>query len=67
VEEALKAYTLNAAYASFDEERKGTVEAGKLADLTILSDDLFKISPDKIKDVEVEMVIVNGRIVYARK
>jgi len=67
VEEALGTYTLNAAYASFDEDRKGTVEAGKFADLTILSDDLFKIPPDKIKDVKVEMVIVDGRVVYARK
>jgi len=67
IEEALRTYTLNAAYASFDENKKGTIEAEKLADLTILSDDMAKITPDKIKDVKVEMVIVDGKVVYAGK
>ena len=67
VEEALKTYTLNAAYASFDENNKGTIEVGKFADLTVLSDDLFDVPPDKIKRVKVEMTIVNGKIVYSRK
>lgn len=66
VEEALKTYTVNAAYASFDEDKKGTVEKGKLADLTILSDDPTKISPSKIRDISVEMVIVNGEVVYSK-
>jgi predicted amidohydrolase YtcJ len=67
VEEALKTYTLNAAYASFDEERRGTIEAGKLADFTILSDDLFNVPPESIKDIRVEMVFVDGKMVYARE
>jgi len=67
VEEALKTYTLNAAYASFDENKKGTIEVGKLADFTILSDDPFNIQPDKIKEVTVEMTVVDGKIVYASK
>jgi predicted amidohydrolase YtcJ len=67
VEEALKTYTLNAAYASFDETKKGTIEAGKLADLTVLSDDLLNIPPEDIKRTRVEMTIVNGKIVYTRK
>ena len=66
VEEALETYTLNAAYASFDENNKGTIEAGKFADLTVLSDDLSNIPPDEIKRVKVEMTIVNGKIVYSR-
>jgi predicted amidohydrolase YtcJ len=66
VEEALKTYTINAAYASFSEEKSGTIEVGKFADLTILSDDLFSIPPYKIRDVTVEMTIVNGKIVYTR-
>jgi predicted amidohydrolase YtcJ len=65
VEEALQTYTINAAYASFDEDKKGTIETGKFADMTILSDDLFKVKPDNIKNVNVEMTIVNGKIVYA--
>jgi predicted amidohydrolase YtcJ len=67
VEEALKTYTLNAAYASFDEEKKGTIETGKHADLTIVSHDLTKIPPEKIRDVAVEMVIVDGKIVYSKR
>lgn len=67
VEEALKTYTVNAAYASFDEDKKGTVEKGKLADLTILSDDPTKISPSKIRDISVEMVIVDGKVVYSKE
>lgn len=67
MEEALKTYTLNAAYASFDEERRGTIEAGKLADFTILSDDLFNVPPESIKDIRVEMVFVDGKMVYARE
>jgi predicted amidohydrolase YtcJ len=66
MEEALKTYTLNAAYASFDEDKKGVIKAGKFADLTILSDDLFEIPPDKVRNVAVEMVLVDGKIVYAR-
>jgi predicted amidohydrolase YtcJ len=67
VEEALKTYTLNAAYASFDENKKGTVENGKLADLTILSDDLFNIPPHEIRKVSVDMTIVDGKIIYANE
>jgi predicted amidohydrolase YtcJ len=66
-EEALKTYTLNAAYASFDEDKKGTIEVGKFADLTILSDDLFSIPSEKIGDVAVEMTVVDGKVVYANK
>ena len=53
VEEAIQAYTLNTAYAGFEEDIKGSIEIGKLADLAVLSDDLIKISPDEIKDVTV--------------
>ena len=67
VEEALRTYTLNAAYAFFDEDKKGTIKAGKFADLTILSDDPFKVPPDDVKDVMVDMTIVDGKVVYARE
>jgi predicted amidohydrolase YtcJ len=65
--EALKTYTVNAAYASFDEDKRGTIVAGKLADLTLLSEDVLKIPPEEIKNVKVEMTIVDGKVVYARK
>lgn len=67
LEEALKTYTLNAAYASFDEDKRGSIEEGKLADLTILSQDLSDMPADKIRYVSVELTIVNGRIVYSKK
>jgi predicted amidohydrolase YtcJ len=67
LEEALRTYTLNAAFASFDEDKKGTIEVGKSADLTVLSEDLATVSPEKIKDVRVEMVFVGGKIVYVRQ
>jgi hypothetical protein len=67
VKEALETYTLNAAYSSFDDDKKGTIEVGKLADLTVLSDDLLSTQPDMIKKVAVEMTAVNGKVVYAHE
>lgn len=67
VEEALKTYTVNAAVASFDGDKKGTIEVGKFADFTVLSEDPFKVPPEKIREVKVEMTIVGGRIVYERR
>ena len=64
VEEALRAYTLGAAYAAFQEKEKGTISPGKLADVVVLSDDLFRIPPERIKDVHIEFTILGGRIAY---
>jgi predicted amidohydrolase YtcJ len=62
--EAVSAYTLGSAYAEFQEKEKGTVSPGKLADLVLLSDDVFSIAPEKIRDVKVLKTIVGGRIVW---
>lgn len=67
VEDAIKCYTLNAAYASFEEEIKGSIEVGKLADLVVLSDDILTIDPIQIKDVKVDMTVFDGKIIYERK
>ncbi len=64
VTQALIAYTKNAAYSSFDENIKGTLEQGKLADFVILSDDLTTIEPEKIKDVVVIQTFIGGKKVY---
>ena len=64
VEEAIQAYTLNSAYAAFEEDIKGSITAGKLADYVVLSDNLRKIDPDRIKDVTVQMTVVGGKVVY---
>jgi predicted amidohydrolase YtcJ len=62
VEEALRIYTLDAAYSSCEENVKGSIEEGKLADLTVLSDDPIAVDPEKIKDIKVEFVIIDGKI-----
>lgn len=67
VEEAVRAYTKGSAYASFDEKIKGSIEPGKLADLVVLSDDIFSIDPIKIADAKVWMTIFDGRIVFGSK
>ncbi len=66
VEEAIKCYTINSAYASFEENIKGSIEQGKLADLIVLSEDILTIEPEKIGDVKVEMTIFDGKIVYKK-
>ena len=64
VEDAIKCYTLNAAYASFEEKIKGSIDVGKLADLVVLSEDVLTIDPIKIKDVKVTMTVFDGEIIY---
>ena len=64
VEEAIKAYTLNTAYAGFEEDMKGSITIGKLADFVVLSDNLLTMNPDDIKDVTVRKTFVGGEIVY---
>lgn len=67
VEEAIKCYTLNAAYASFEEKIKGSIEVSKLADFAVLSDDILTIDPVNIQDVVVEMTVFDGEVVYERE
>jgi predicted amidohydrolase YtcJ len=64
VEDALRAYTSAAAFASFEENIKGSLERGKLADLVLLDRDLTQISPVTIRDTRVLMTIIGGRVVY---
>jgi hypothetical protein len=66
VDEALRMYTVDAAYSSNEENMKGSVETGKLADLTVLSDDPRNVPPNEIENISVEMTIMGGRIVYSR-
>jgi predicted amidohydrolase YtcJ len=66
VEEAIRAYTLNGAIATFEEGTKGSIEPGKLADLVVLSEDPTKVALGAIRDIGVEMTIVGGRITYRK-
>jgi predicted amidohydrolase YtcJ len=65
-EEALRCYTVTAAYAAFEEKEKGSLENGKLADFVILSQDLLRVPPQAIEKIEVDTTVVGGRVVYAR-
>ncbi len=62
--QALAMYTVNAAYASFEEDVKGSITPGKLADMVVLSDDPLKSPPEQIKDIRVEMTIIDGRVAW---
>ena len=66
VDEALRMYTINAAYASSEDNVKGSIEEGKLADLTVLSGDPNTLPPSKIGDIEVSMTVVGGKMVYQK-
>ena len=64
--DATRLFTINAAYAGFEEDIKGSIEPGKLADLIVLNEDILTVDPDTIKDIAVDYTIVNGEIVYER-
>ena len=64
VAEAVEAYTMGSAYAEFQEKEKGSITTGKLADMVLLSDDIFTIAPAKIRDVKVLKTIVGGKLVW---
>ena len=64
VEEAVRAYTVGSAQAEFMDDRKGTITVGKLADVVLLTRDIFSIDPIEIEKVKVAMTIVDGRVVY---
>jgi predicted amidohydrolase YtcJ len=67
VEEAVRAFTVGSAYAEFADGVKGTLAPGMLADLVILTEDIFRIDPAAIERVRVRMTVVDGRVVYEKK
>ena len=66
VRQALKMYTMNAAYAAFEEGHKGSLKPGKYGDLVVLNEDPLRVESHEIKDLQVEMVIIGGEIVYQK-
>lgn len=66
IEEAIRGYTANGAWLTFEEDVKGTLEPGMLADMVVLSEDLLTIDPERILDVDVDMTIVEGVVLYER-
>ncbi|HWS70737.1 MAG TPA: amidohydrolase family protein, partial [Thermoanaerobaculia bacterium] len=67
LDEALKSYTVNNAYAMFMENEIGHIAPGLRGDIAILSDDIFSMPPEKIGDVTVDLTLFDGRVVYERK
>jgi predicted amidohydrolase YtcJ len=65
-EEALRSYTWNAAYSGFEEDTKGSLAAGKLADITVLTKDILTVPEDEIKTAAVKDTIVGGKMMYSR-
>jgi predicted amidohydrolase YtcJ len=66
VAEAIRGYTRNGGYLTFEEKRKGTIEAGRLADMIVLAEDILTIPPDRIKNLAVEKTFLGGKLVYDR-
>ena len=66
IEDAIRAYTLNTAYANFEEKSKGSIEVGKLGDLTVLSKNLLKVAPKEFLTTDVLFTIVDGKVVYQK-
>jgi len=64
--EAIRLYTYNGAYASFDEDIKGSLEPGKLADMIVLDRSILKTLPQELKDIQVELTILDGDILFER-
>ncbi|MHA1729670.1 MAG: amidohydrolase [Promethearchaeota archaeon] len=65
--EALKLYTINAAYHSFDEDVLGSIEPGKCADFVVLGEDILNVPPEKIINISIVMTIIDGKIVFQKK
>ena len=65
-DQALRSYTINAAYGAFEENIKGTIEPGKLADFTVFSKDIMTIAEEEILKTEVSLVIVDGKVAFKK-
>lgn len=66
VAEAVHAYTMGSAYASLEDGIKGSIEPGKLADLAVLSDDIFNVAPVEIQNAKIQMTIFDGKVIFER-
>jgi predicted amidohydrolase YtcJ len=66
VQDAIRCYTLESAYASFEEQEKGSLAPGKLADFVVLSDDLLSVAPEAIQKIQVLQTYIGGTCVFSR-
>ncbi|PKL89810.1 MAG: amidohydrolase [Ignavibacteriae bacterium HGW-Ignavibacteriae-2] len=66
VEEAIKCYTINAAYSAFSEDKLGSICVGKFADMVVINRNIFEIDPNEIKGTEVDLTVFNGEIIFSK-
>jgi predicted amidohydrolase YtcJ len=66
IEDAVYAYTMGSAYANFCEGDRGSISPGKYADLVVLSQDIYRVDPEQIRDTTVDLTMVEGEIAYSR-
>ena len=66
VMDALRLYTINAASQQFDEDKLGSIEAGKLADFVVLGEDILTVPTERIIDIPIDMTLVDGNVAYIR-
>ncbi|MEO7822845.1 MAG: amidohydrolase family protein, partial [Gemmatimonadaceae bacterium] len=66
VEDAIRAYTVGGAFASFEEKEKGSLASGMVADVVVIDRDLTRIAPEAVRDAQVRYTIVGGRVVHER-
>ena len=66
IKDAVYAYTMGSAYANFCEDNRGSISPGKYADLVVLSQDIYRVDPDQIKDTNIDLTMVDGEIAYSR-
>ena len=66
IEDAVYAYTMGSTYANFCEDNRGSISPGMYVDLVVLSQDIYRIDPDQIKDTRIDLTMVDGQIDYSR-
>ena len=67
VAQAVRAYTMGSAYAEFEDDIKGSIEPGKLADIVVLDTDIFSATPDQLSQAKVDLTMVGGKVMFERK
>ena len=66
IEDGVYAYTMGSAYANFCEDNRGSISPGKYANPVVLSQDIYRVDPDQIKDTNIDLTMVDGEIAYSR-
>jgi predicted amidohydrolase YtcJ len=67
VMDGIRMFTINAAYIEFEEDIKGSIEVGKLADLVVLQEDPLNVPPERIEEIKVDITVIDGKIAYTRE